>query len=277
VASHAASHALREAPAVPRRFPYTWLSLAISSTAFVGFSFTYFGPLFRGVYPKVAPAVHVHGWTFFLWFILLPLQASLVRTKRVAVHRWIGLGSIVLASAMVFTGVLVLGTQLDAALKPDGSPFWRFLGLAILTSLLLFAGFYSGAVLNRRRREAHKRLIILASTGALGAATFRITTTAFGFTPTWQVVGVFLPNVFIVVAMMIDFSRDRAIHRIYPLGLVISVAATSTALLLRSTTVGLAVMEGLAWIGRLLARDRATVAAVFHLRNLCISPSSRLV
>jgi hypothetical protein len=32
---------------------------------------TYFGPLFRGAYPEVSPLAHVHGWSFFGWYLLL--------------------------------------------------------------------------------------------------------------------------------------------------------------------------------------------------------------
>jgi hypothetical protein len=53
----------------------------MSVTAFWGFSYTYFTPVLAGAYPKVSPAVHVHGWSFFLWFLLL-----LVRHPRLRVY-----------------------------------------------------------------------------------------------------------------------------------------------------------------------------------------------
>ena len=69
------------------RSSYLWMCLALSGTAFFGFSLAYFGPMFAGSYPEVSPAVHVHGWSFFAWYLLLPLQAGLVRARRVQVHR----------------------------------------------------------------------------------------------------------------------------------------------------------------------------------------------
>lgn len=67
------THTMR-APGTRTSF-YLWIAVAMSVTAFAGFSFTYFEPLFRGEYPRVSPLVHVHGWTFFAWYLLLPAHA----------------------------------------------------------------------------------------------------------------------------------------------------------------------------------------------------------
>lgn len=39
-----------------------------------------------GTYPPVSPAIHVHGWSFFLWYLLLPTQAALILVNRHRVH-----------------------------------------------------------------------------------------------------------------------------------------------------------------------------------------------
>ena len=236
-----------------RRSPtYLWLSLAISATAFYGFSLTYFGRVFTGQYPEVSPTVHVHGWSFFLWYLLLPLQAGLVQVRRVAVHRAMGLACIGLVLVMVVTGTVVLGVQVDLAQQPDGSEFWLFLGLGILSNLVLFAGFYVWALLKRKRPQDHKRLMILASVGGLGAATFRIVGPPFAFSPTSQVVGILLPNLILVAAMLLELRSMRGVHRIYRVGFPASVLATGVALLVTPTPLGSVLFDGLAWLGRLL-------------------------
>lgn len=232
--------------------PYLWLSLAISGTAFFGFSITYFGPMAAGEYPAVSPTVHVHGWSFFLWYLLLPLQAGLVQSKRVDVHRTLGLASVVLAAAMTFTGLLVLGVQVDRALQPDGAGFWLFLGLGILSNLLLFAGFYGAAFARRGRPQEHKRLMVLASVGGLGAATFRIVGPPFAFSSASQIVGILLPNLFLVVVMLSEFRAGRGVHRVYRIGFPVSLLATSIALLLTPTAPGAFLFECIAVIGRVL-------------------------
>lgn len=74
--------------------------------------------------------VNLHGWAFFLWYGLLPLQAGLISFRRVSVHRVLGKASALLALAMVLTGLVVVGTQMELARQPGGSPFWQFLGPA---------------------------------------------------------------------------------------------------------------------------------------------------
>ena len=237
-----------------RRRPstYLWFSVAISGTAFFGFSITYFGPMAAGEYPAVSPAVHVHGWSFFLWYLLMPFQAGLVHLRRVNLHRGLGLASLALAMLMVSTGLLVLGVQVDRALYGDGSEFWLFLGFGILSNLLLFAGFYAAAFAKRRRPHEHKRLIMLASVGGLGAATFRIVGPLFAFSNVSQVVGILLPNLFLVVVMLLEFRSNRGVHRIYRIGFPVSVLLTGTGLLLAPTAIGSLVYAGVAWIGRFL-------------------------
>ncbi len=61
---------------------YPALTVAISATAFAGFSFTYFGPIIGNAYPPTGTALHVHGWSFFLWYLLFPFQAVLISRKR---------------------------------------------------------------------------------------------------------------------------------------------------------------------------------------------------
>ena len=86
---------------------YLLLVLAMTGMAFIGFWFTYFGPVFAGAYPQVSPLVHVHGWSFFAWYLLLPTQAGLIRTGRVRTHLFIGLCSIALGAVMILVGLIV--------------------------------------------------------------------------------------------------------------------------------------------------------------------------
>ncbi len=237
----------------PPRGEFFGLTLMISATAYLGFSLTYFGPVLTGAYPDVSPAVHVHGWSFFLWYALLPAQAGLVRARKLAAHRVLGYASVLLATLMVFTGVLVLGTQMDRALGPGGNGFWLFLGPAVFASLLLFAGFYGAAIWARNRPAEHKRHIVLASAGGLGAATFRILGSAFGFATWAQVAGVLAPNLFLIAAILIDRRRCRTLHPVLRMGLPVSVLATVVALLIVPTAAGRWVSEFLALFGRVLA------------------------
>lgn len=238
----------------PTRGPsYFWLCLSTSCIAFLGFSFTYFGPMSAGEYPEVSPTVHIHGWTFFLWYLLLPLQAWLVSSRKVSVHRSLGYGSLFLAVAMTFTGLIVIGIQMGLASQPDGPPFWQFLGPGVFITLVLFVVFYGLALRFRRKRELHKRLILLASTGALGAAGFRVLGQIIGFGPTAGVGGILLPNIIILAAVLLEVRGGKGIHPVYRWGLPISVLAEGGVILLTPTSAGQALSSALAWLGVVLA------------------------
>ena len=81
---------------------FFWLTVATSFSAFLGFFFTYFSPIIAGEYPDVSPPVHIHGWSFFAWYLLLPLQAGLIRSRRISVHRALGVASVALVAVMTF-------------------------------------------------------------------------------------------------------------------------------------------------------------------------------
>jgi hypothetical protein len=239
--------------AAKRGSHYFWLCVSASVVTFVGFSFTYFGPVLDGAYPPVSPTVHVHGWSFFIWYLLLPLQAGLIATSRVRLHRALGYASIALAVVMTVTALVVIGVQMQLAQQPDGSPFWKFLGPGIFSTLVLFVAFYALAVRCRRTRDLHKRFMLLASAAALGAAGFRVLGKAIGFGPVAGVGGILLPNLIVVAAMFIEWRRGEGVHRVYRWGLPISVLTEGAVILATPTAAGQALSAALAWLGVVLA------------------------
>ncbi len=242
------------ATAPPRsQSSYFWLCVALSATVFFGFSFTYFRPILAGEYPEASTTVHVHGWTFFLWYLLLPLQTGLIRARRVDWHRSLGTLSLGLSAAMVGTGMVVIGTQMNASLSPDGAPFWKGMGPAVFATLMLFAYFYTRGILARRDRDRHRRFMLLASAGGMGAAGFRIMAQLLGFGMAAGVAGILIPNLFVVAAMVLDWRRGRPIHPVYRVGLPLSIGVEVAAFLITPTPVGRILAESLGWIGRLLA------------------------
>ncbi|MEX0708924.1 MAG: hypothetical protein WD078_13245 [Woeseia sp.] len=239
---------------------YLGMAVAISVTAFTGFVFTYFGPVLRGQYPAVSPFVHVHGWSFFAWYLLLPLQALLITAGRRRVHMTLGGASVVLVIVMVFTGILVAAVRIEQGLSTEDpnelTLFWRGFGQLIMFNLLPFAVFYTAAIVHRRKPDLHKRLMILASASALPAAIFRIIVGFGGFywlaTPAWVMPAAFLlPAVFIVIGMIRDHLSRGAVHRIYIVGLVIVVVVHGTGLAVVGTPTGEALSRIMAGFARL--------------------------
>jgi len=224
-------------------------AVAITATVFTGFWFTYFGPLVAGSRAPDAAVVHLHGWTFFAWYMLLVVQSSLAHSRRMTLHRNLGWLSVALAALMVGTGVVVVGVRMADALD-TGDPFWSASGPAVFATLVLFAAFYTAALRMRRRSDWHKRLMIIASVGGMGAATFRLCMVLFG--PDWAMwLGLLGSNVFIVAGIVRDSLYDKRVHPAWWRGLSTCVVLEAGVLLLTPSPVGQAAAHALAAIGRM--------------------------
>jgi hypothetical protein len=173
-----------EAEAADRGRKWRWffvsMSLALLAVVVVGFSPTFF---LRGYFGtaqlppglRTLPAyLWVHGIVLTSWFLLFFAQTVLVASHRTDLHRRLGISGGVLAVAVILVSAFVLiraihgpsarGTT-DAALP---GVIGVAIGDLITFSILVSAGFYF-----RRQPETHKRLMYLASFGAVGAAIAR--------------------------------------------------------------------------------------------------------
>lgn len=226
---------------------FLWLALAITATVFTGFWFTYFGPMFAGTREPSAWSVHLHGWSFYFWYVLLVVQAALVQSRRIPLHRTLGGLSVFLVAVMVATGLLIIGVRMADVLE-HGDPFWSVAGPGVFATLLLFVGFYTAAVRMRRRLDWHKRLMIIAACGGMGAAAFRVCMVLFGpGSALW--LGLMASNLFIVAGIAHDWQRDKRVHPAWWIGLTTCVVTEAGMLLLTPTPVGQFIVHGLAGIG----------------------------
>lgn len=238
-----------------RRWFYFGLASSMTVAAYWGFAYTYFMPSLAGSYPPVSPAVHVHGWSFFLWYLLLPVQALLIARGQLRLHITLGGASLALAAVMIFTGVLVAAVRIDQGLsasEPDEfTAFWKNFGQLIMYNMVLFAGFYVAAIVQRKRPAVHKRMIVLASASALVAALFRIIVGLAGFnwlaTPAWVMpAAFFLPVVFVAIGVVYDRVVRGAVHRAYWIGLAVLVGVHGFGLLVAGTPLGDAMSKAMA-------------------------------
>ena len=158
---------------------YSGTALALALVVFVGFAPTfylrsYFGaPVSTTGMTTVSRLTLAHGIIFTSWVLLFVVQTTLVATRNVAVHRKLGLAGAGLAAAMVAVG---LPTAFAAAARggaPPDIPPLVFLVVPVF-DILLFAGFVTAAVIRRREKEAHKRLMLLAYCAILPAAVARV-------------------------------------------------------------------------------------------------------
>lgn len=151
---------------------YVTMAAIFVAIAFGGFFGTYWLQVARGTFTG-SPIVHLHGLLFSFWTLFFLSQATLVANRRLRTHRAWGLLGISLATAMLFTGLMVALEGLQARLDTGyGNPARAF-SIVPISGILLFAALVTAAVANIRRPEWHKRLMLVATAGILQAAIAR--------------------------------------------------------------------------------------------------------
>lgn len=199
---------------------FAGLAILISATGFAGFAFTYFGPILSGSYPAAGFPLHLHGWSFFLWYLLFPLQAVLIGRGKNALHGTLGVISVALVAVMTFTGVLVLTVRVEEGLRTGGPQVWLLYGPLFLSNLVLFVAFYAAAIYMamKNRLQAHKRLMIVACAAGIGAGFSRVIMFVTGFHPLSIPAGTLGCVLFIMIGMVYDAFTRRCVHPAYWIG-----------------------------------------------------------
>jgi len=195
---------------------YVWVSAGAVVILLAGFARSYY---LHGLFgrPALPLLLHIHGAVMSSWFALLVVQSSLMAMARGKLHRRLGWAGVGLAILMVFLGMFV---ALHAAIRdlphPDlGSIF--FLG-ADTSMLVLFAGFFAAAVVLRKRRDLHKRFVLLATLCILPAAIGRLP--GLGSVGLAVVATAFVALVFIGV----DTWYSRRLHPVFGWGAPCAIA-----------------------------------------------------
>ena len=136
--------------------------------AFTGFAQTYWLQVPAGTF-NGSPLVHLHGLLFSLWTLFFLSQATFIATGRYMDHRAWGLFGIALATAMLFTGLMVAVGGLQHRIEQGHGDAGRAFLIVPGSAMLLFAGFVTAAILNRRRSNWHKRFMLVATVSLLNA------------------------------------------------------------------------------------------------------------
>jgi hypothetical protein len=158
---------------------YSGVAVLMAIIVFVGFAQTFYMRSYFGAPTTITgattlvPMTILHGLVFTSWVVLFVVQTALVASRRVAVHRRLGTAGVVLAAMMA-----VLGLTTAFAAAGRGSTALGFTPIEFLAipffDIVLFVGFVTAAVLRRREKEAHKRLMLLAYVAIIPAAVARI-------------------------------------------------------------------------------------------------------
>jgi hypothetical protein len=151
------------------RLFFTGMALASALMLFLGFLPSYFHR--SAELPPLTPLYQLHGAVFTAWIALLVVQTALVAGRRTDIHRTLGVAGAVLAAVVFVVGVAVSVETLRRNGGPPGDPR-KFFAIP-LGDIIVFGALVGAAVVQRRRPETHKRLMLLATISLLTAAIAR--------------------------------------------------------------------------------------------------------
>ena len=158
---------------------YGGMGVLLAALTLVGFGPTFYFRWWFGPTPSVtgattlAPLTYFHGALFSAWVVLFVVQTSLIAARRVALHRRLGIAGAVLAGLMVVVGLSTAFAAARRGSAPPGVDALTFLVVPVF-DMILFAAFVTAAVVRRRDKEAHKRLMLLAYLSIIPASTARL-------------------------------------------------------------------------------------------------------
>ena len=144
----------------------------------------------------------VHGISMLGWSTLLFWQSRSIRINNFNLHKQLGLMSIALAISLLISGIMIAISNYRGE-KEALTLFGNFSGMFI------FGILYTIALLNRRKADVHKRLMIVASVAMLSPALVRILRifdiNDFVTLPFWLL--------YIVALPVYDYRKLKKIHK----------------------------------------------------------------
>ncbi len=190
------------------RYFYLCMALVMAALVVWGFSRTVDANLFHANPPRPL-LLWMHGAAFSAWVVFFILQSSLVRARKVSVHRFLGWFGVGLATAMVALGftIAVVMARFDTVVLHQGGAD-AFLSIPFC-DMIVFGSCMAFAIAWRKWPDYHRRLVFIASCQLMDAAVGR-----FDF--------IFNHNLFypsldllIVLGMMRDWVVEGRVHKVY--------------------------------------------------------------
>ncbi len=172
------------------RWFYSLASLCLLVLMFVGFQLFYLhGQAYPGrpLTPPIRMLVITHACLMTIWMLLAVTQPLLVGAGHKRLHMKLGVFGVLLAAAIVITG-LRIGIEAARVAPPELRVFGlapkEFMAVPVL-SILVFGLFVAIGVVNRRRPDVHRPMMLMASVSVIGAALGRITFLNELYAGTW--------------------------------------------------------------------------------------------
>ena len=199
----------RPANRTGERVFYSGMAILLCVCVFIGFSPTYFqAGMMRA--PLPSPILHIHGAVFTLWMLLFVVQVALISARRVKWHRSFGTVAFCLPPIMIVLGVIAAIDALHRGVKigsldPAVSAAIPLIGIVGFT-IVIYASWRA-----RRRPDAHKRLILIATMDLVAAALGRFPWARVGLPPAaGAVTGL---GILLLILIVYELISIRRIHR----------------------------------------------------------------
>jgi hypothetical protein len=236
---------------------YVRMATACLAVGVIGFAPTYWVPLVRGTL-DVAPLTHVHALFFYGWLLLFVRQTALASSGRMTRHRELGVAGVALASGMCFVGLgMAVGSIRQSEAAGAGAAARAF-SIVPVTGIAFFAALFAAAIVNVKKPEVHKRLMLVATVSMLQAAVgrwfllFLAPSRPAGFIGPPPVPPVFvtvmpglISDLLIVAAMIYDRRTRGRVHPVYWYGGALVLAVQLLRVPLSTTSAWLRVTEWL--------------------------------
>jgi len=194
------------------KYFYFHMMCLCAAVAFLGFLPSYWTPMMTGTLHK-APVAHIHGIVYFAWSLYIVFQSWLGATGQIMRHRAVGLIGVSLATAMVMLGVMaVMQFMAENVSRPgvgDG------IAAVALTNVGLFTVLVTWALINTRRPEWHKRLMVMAAISILGAPIARWFIVYLHMPPPRDAVADWIVVALALVPPLHDWRTRAKVHNAY--------------------------------------------------------------
>ncbi len=216
---------VRTAAATGQRF-YFGLAASFVAVAVIGFAPGYWIPLVRGTL-DVPPIIHLHALFFYGWTLLFLRQTWLTSSGQLSRHRELGVAGGAVATGMLFVGLLAAVASFQRSAAAGFGDAARQFSIVSVSGIVLFAALVLIAMINVKKPEVHKRLMVVATASILQAAVARLlllflVTRPAGPTGALSPPPVFVTimpgvvaNLFIVAGMIHDRRTTGRVHRVY--------------------------------------------------------------
>jgi hypothetical protein len=189
-----------------RRYFYLCMSLLIAVVVVYGFGQTIAHNLLHAS-PLPPFILTIHAIVFPGWVLFFILQAALVRTRHVPLHRTLGWFGLALGITLLVLGYFT-AIAMDRFHMQQHETYPPAFLIVQLMDLSCFAFPFALAIYWRRRPEYHRRLMLVASCALTDAAFGRFPQLPFAFSAAGL-------DALILLGILRDLIVDRRIHTVY--------------------------------------------------------------